>query len=119
MFDDPKKELQWMEEQLLAEKDDDDDFELFYKEILDEFGEKEPAAAEDTYLKDLLDDVPVHSTSGSYGQKPQNTRNTYADSTRYAAPVKKDKSIRTLTVIACLETLGIVGVVIWWLLRIL
>ena len=127
MFDDPKKELKRLEEQLLAAEMSDDDFERFYEEIYDEFGEKEPAAQEDDYLKDLLEDVPVRNYSNNYGKtpqasaakKPQASRDTYTDSSRYAAPVKKDRSIRTLTIIACLETLGIVGVVLWWVLRIL
>ena len=37
MFDDPKKELEQLEEQLLA-LEQDEDFERFYEEIYNEFG---------------------------------------------------------------------------------
>ena len=105
MFDDPKKELQQLEEQLLA-LEPDEDFERFYEDIYSEFGE-EPAD-ENGPMQDLKLETP---------RRPQS--NAYSDSTRYAAPVKKDNSIRNLTILACVETLGIVAVVLWWVLRLL
>ena len=105
MFDDPKKELQQLEEQLLA-LEQDEDFERFYEDIYSEFGE-EPVGKE-TRMQDLKPEPPKRPRS-----------NTYSDSTRYAAPVKKDNTIRNLTILACVETLGIVAVVLWWVMRLL
>lgn len=105
MFDDPKKELQQLEEQLLA-LEPDEDFERFYEEIYGEFGEDAPE--ESTQMQNLLVEKPNRAHA-----------NTYTDATRYAAPVKKDNSIRNLTILACVETAGIVAVVLWWVLRLM
>ena len=105
MFDDPKKELQELEEQLLA-LEPDEDFERFYEDIYSEFGE-EPME-DNARMQDLKVEPPKRPHS-----------NTYSDSKRYAAPVKKDNSIRNLTIIACLETAAIVGIVLWWVLRLM
>lgn len=105
MFDDPKKELQELEDQLLA-LEPDEDFERFYEDIFQEFG-TEPTE-EQTHMKNLLDEFPIQKQTG-----------TYVDNSRFAEPVKKDNSIRNLTIVACLETLGIIGIVLWWLLRLM
>lgn len=49
----------------------------------------------------------------------QNAGRAYPDSTRYAAPVRKQNSIKGLVITACAECVGIVAVVLWWVLRIL
>ena len=52
-------------------------------------------------------------------QRPQNTGRPAPESSRYAAPVKKQKGIKGLVITACVECAGIVAVVLWWVLRIL
>jgi hypothetical protein len=97
MFDDPQKELKRLEEQLL--KTEDDDFEQFYQKIFEEFGpveeQEQPAA------------VQKKKTS------------TYADIPRAVAPKKKGKGVRGLLILICLECLGIAGVILWWVLRLI
>lgn len=99
MFDDPQKELKRLEEQLLKQEMNDEEFERFYRDIYEEFGpveEEQPVAA------------PV---------KPR-PKSTYADTPRAVAP-KKKKGIRGLVITVCLESVGIIAIVMWWVLRIL
>ena len=103
MFDDPKKELKRLEEQLLKEEQPDDEFERFYQEIYAEFG---PAEGEEA-----AEPAPARTAA------PRTS--TYADTPRAVAPKKKDKSIRNLTVAVCLECAGILAVVLWWVLQLL
>lgn len=113
MFDDPKKELKRLEEQLLKAEMTDDDFEKFYSEIYKEFG---PASSNE----DLSKDVPVHKNSNPSGRtQTSRPRNDYADAKRALAPKKKAKGIRGLVITACLESAGIIAIVLWWVLRIL
>ena len=100
MFDDPQKELKQLEEQLLQNEMDDDAFERFYHEILEEFGsgsEQEAPRA-----------VAPKARTGAYKDTP-----------RAVAPKKKQKGVRGLVILICLELLGIAGVVLWWMLRLL
>ena len=103
MFDDPQKELKRLEEELLKDEQTDDEFERFYQEIFEEFGpveeEQTPEAASVRVAAPRM--------------------NSYADTPRAVAPKKKDKSIRNLAIVVCLECLGIAAVVLWWVLRIL
>ena len=103
MFDDPKKELKRLEEELLKEEQPDDEFEKFYQEIYEEFG---PAEGEE-----FTEAAPVRAAA------PR--ASTYADTPRAVAPRKKDKSIRNLTVAVCLECAGILAIVLWWVLQLL
>ena len=104
MFDNPQKELKRLEEELLKDEVQVDDFEQFYQEIYEEFGpveeEQTPKAA------------PVRPVAAP-------RHDTYADTPRAVAPRKKSKAIRNLTVLVCLESLGIAAVVLWWLVKIL
>lgn len=138
MFDDPKKELERLEEQLLAAEEPDDEFERLYEEIFEEFGEKEQTTDEE-YLKGLLtEEPPVRNHANGYGTKtqsapqirsvpPQGTRSaapanrsTYSDPASRSVPApKKEKSTRGLKIAICLECLGIVAVVAWWLIRLM
>ena len=79
MFDDPKKELKRLEEQLLAAEMHDDEFERFYDEIYAEFGQQEPVREEELY--GILNDTPVtpsygfHAAPASLEQQPRPVRN--------------------------------------------
>lgn len=105
MIDEPNKELDMpvME---------DEDFESFYSKICEEFG-GEPQSEED-YLKELMTGEEQPSEEAPAGDAPD-----YADQPKNAAPVKKDHSIRNLTILVVLEVLGIIGVAGWWILRLL
>ena len=113
MFDDPKKELQALEEELQALSKKDEDFEDFYAKIYDEFGDKTPS--EEDIVRELLNDHPqkqeVPPAAGS--------DSTYADKEKKAVPEKKDNSIRNLCLLISLELLGIAGVAAFWFLRLL
>ena len=102
MFDDPQKELKRLEEQLLKDGMDDEEFEQFYHDIYEEFGpveEEEPA-------------------NPKPAAAPRAKPSTYADTPRAVAP-KKKKGYRGLMITICLECLGIAAVILWWILRIL
>ena len=103
MFDDPQKELKKLEERLL-QTEEDNDFEQFYREIFEEFGPGEEQ------------DMPSRSQSVSPQKKKPSA---YADAPRAVAPKKKDKGIRNLLLIILLECLGILGVLLWWILRLI
>ena len=98
MFDDPQKELKKLEEQLLTLETKDEEFERFYREIYEEFGpatQEKPAAA------------PV-----------KKKQSTYADAPRAVAP-KKKKSIKGLVITVCLESVGIIALAMYWIMRLL
>ena len=100
MFDNPQKELKQLEEQLLKNEMDDDAFERFYHEIYEEFG------------SDQEQEVPR-------AVAPKAKTGAYKDVPRAVAPKKKEKGVRGLVILICLELLGIAGVILWWLQRLL
>ena len=104
MIDEPNKELD-------TPVMDDEDFELFYSKICDEFGDK-PQSQEE-YLKEMLSG----EDEAAGAEAPEEQAGTAEK--KQAAPVKKDHSIRNLTVLIVLEVLGILGVAAWWILRLL
>ena len=104
MSKNPNRELDALEEKLLAA---DEDFEDFYAQILAEFGEKPEDAVEAPMQipEKAVEEVPVP--------------NAYADKHQKAAPMKKDHSIRNLIIFIIIELMGIAGVALWWILRLL
>ena len=102
MFDDPKKELQRLEDELLKHDQVDDEFEKFYQDIFREFGEpEEPRAV---------------APAAKHTDAPRNM--TYADTPRAVAPAKK-KSNKGLVILLCIEIAGILGVAGYWLAKFL
>ena len=103
MFDDPKKELKKLEDQLLKDE---------------EWLDRELAAA-----RALIGDAPVKKTKKpAAAKKPAaQTAKKEGESVRGSAEVQKKakKSNRGLVILAILETLGIVGVVAYWVVMIL
>ena len=92
----------------------DEEFEVFYNELFEEFGPVEgsgnagkASVSRNGTRKYQGSTIPAYG--GSMEKNPM------------AAPVKqkKRKSLMGLTICLCLECLGIVGVVLWWLLRIM
>ena len=106
MFDNPKKELERLEQQLLAAEaaDTEEDFEELYEEEYEVFD------AEDDELMELL--------GRSAGFDSQSDELYDMEENRYAAPPKK-KGIRGLLMIACLEAIAIIALAVWWLRRLL
>ena len=100
MFDNPQKELKQLEEQLLQNEMDDDAFERFYHDILEEFG-------------------PGSEQEAPGAVAPKAKTGAYKDTPRAVAPKKKEKGVRDLVLLICVELLGIAGVVLWWLQRLL
>ena len=101
MFDDPQKELKRLEEEMLKLTEKDEKFERFYQDIFEEYGPTEEEPAEAPAPK------PV--------KKP---KSTYADTPRAVAP-KKKKSVKGLVITVCVELAGIIGIVAYWLIRLL
>lgn len=111
VFDDPKKELEKLQQQLL------EDEAWFEKEL-------------DSALRMIGEDVPKKNPTGTRAgtpakkpapqaparPKPSSKTRPATDEPRKAP---KEKGIRGLVILAVLETLGIVGVVAYWLLVIL
>ncbi len=114
MFDDPKKDLKWLEQQLLAaEQDQEEPDEDWFEEEQDwletELQEARvllgdaPARRsqpEDVFRfleEDMLEEEPeaVHPST----QKRKN---------------RKEKGIGGLVLLVCLETAGIIAVLLWW-----
>ena len=92
----------------------DEQFEKFYSQILTEFGPQ-------SQNEDLLKDVPQrNSTKQNSAGEPKSgksaAQNTYADASGHKS---KKENNRPLIIAICLESLGIVGVILWWVLRIL
>ena len=102
MFDDPKKELQRLEEELLKFDQKDDDFEKFYQDIFLEFGETEEPRAVAPQAKKT--------------NEPRNM--TYADTPRAVAAEPK-KSNKGLVILLLIEVAGILGVAGYWLMKFL
>ena len=119
MFDDPKKKLQWLEEQLLAaelgeedepiddeeEKLDGEEFDRLYDDIYDEFGREEPYEMDDE-LQSML------SRSAGYEEEYE------MDEERYV-PAPKKRGFGRLVIFALALPLTIIGLVLWYLGRFL
>ena len=104
MFKRSNEELHRLEEQLLAVEEpevEEEDFDLLYEELLEEFG---PDRVSQPQKK------THRNTNSAY---------TYTDNAEKHRPQKRRRSIRGLLVVLCLEALGIMGVMLWWVVRIL
>ena len=132
MFDNPKKELERLEQQLLAaeaHEQEEEDFESLYEEIYDEFGREEPYEVDDE-LKQMLNysDIPIRNHANNYGNPQQDLsqrsagfeaeKDYYMDSDRYV-PMPKKKGIKGLLVLACIEAVAVIALAAWWLGRLL
>ena len=133
MFDNPKKELERLEEQLLAAEaeEPEEDFESLYDDIYEEFGTEEPYEMDDELMQMLgCTDVPIRNYSNNYGEADRDfarrsagfdapEEDYYMDSDRYVAAPKKKKGIRGLMIFACIEAILIIALAAWWLGRLL
>ena len=103
MFDDPQKELKKLEEQLLKQEMNDEEFERFYQDIFEEFGPVDEEAVAPVAPKQPVKKAPKPST--------------YADTPRAVAP-KKKKGVKGLVITVCLESIGIIALTLYWVLQI-
>lgn len=105
MFHKPNEELKKLEEQLLAVEEpqvEEEDFDVFYEDILKEFG---PGQATPAPQK------KVHRTVSQ--------ATDYTDNAKKHKKSKKRRQMKGLIVTLCLECVGIFLVLVWWMLRIL
>ena len=119
MFDDPKKELQQLENQLLAAENpvhvnDNDEFERIYAEVLAEFGTDGTSA----------DEPPIRNFANGYGrdlhkipQRPVEFSRPM-EMPRFEPPVPREH-YGFLTFLFCLECLVLTGVTLLWLVNLL
>ena len=121
MFDDPKKELQRLQEQLLAQEEESAPEEAFpeadFDEELDDIirlisdEKKPPQVSRETAYRNF---------ANNYGQEPEveeeeESAALYCDEIEdEPQPKKKEKGIGGLVFLAVLETLGILAITAWW-----
>ena len=105
MFDDPKKELQELEDQLLAAEKEDTEFQGLSDDIL--------AAYAPVNLD--MEEPPIRNFANGYGRNiPQTPVTAKPDAT---IPVIVEKKPRGLIFLAAAEGLAIAGVAVYWLLN--
>ena len=120
MFDNPEEELKKLEEQLLAAENPEDDFESFYQDILQEFGtqEQKPAQKKTSAPKKQTKTTQPKKAAGKSAAK---TTGKSAGKTpaKKSKKKKKKKSVKGLVITLCLESAGILALIVWWLMRLL
>lgn len=147
MFDDPRRKLKWMEQELLRAEE--------YDEVYDEFGVEfdtgydgsedddllyrvdqltaEPEEFEEDFDEDFQEDLeaaPVRNFANNYGRQKtraqEYSRTVFADEEfdedaavvvqrRKKEKLPKNRRVKGLVFLACLELLGILAVMGWWL----
>ena len=117
MFDDPKKELRELEDQLLAAESNNEtaelkneQFEELYDEILEEFGPKE-----ETFIAPMPpSDPPIRNFANGYGKALGRDGDEILDDDE---PVEAPRGVRGLVLLACLECVAIACLAVYWFLR--
>ena len=111
MFDNPKKELERLQQQLLAaemdtpEEEVTEDFDDLYDEIYDEFGPEE------------FDEPDLNFYSRAAGFDAE-LEEYEMDEDRYVAPPRK-RGFRGLVVFALVQAFVVIALAFWWLGRLL
>ncbi len=111
MFDNPKKELERLQQQLLAaemdtpEEEVTEEFDDLYDEIYDEFG---PETFEEP---DFSDDRAFYSRAAGFDAEVEEYE---MDEDRYVAPPRK-KGFRGLVIFALLQAFVVIALALWWL----
>ena len=142
MFDNPQKEVNDMSKKLRPAKMNDEEFELFYKEIYAEFGPKEAAPVEPDPIEEVREEVVEDDTEAALNAEieAEAVQAIQEEAAKAAALIrnvqedevidgstdgitlvkpKKEKGVAGLVVTLCLELLAIAGVVAYWMLYIL
>lgn len=138
MFDDPKKNLRWMEDELLAEEEAPEEPGGELEDILQLLDDWDREDSDD--LRKVVD-VPIRNHANGYGEtdQPRNYANGYGarpaapgnyavhfDNALYADDAvddsaavfeepEKRKGVGGLWIVFLLELIGILGVILWWL----
>ena len=120
MFDDPKKELRRLQEELLAEEDEGWDDLSDIQDLLDGYEEEDD-------VEELLrqygseSQPPIYlNYANGYGRRQPHYEEVLPEMDEDAAvfreePRKRKRSEnRGLVVLAALETLGILAILVWW-----
>ena len=128
MFQDAKEELKRLEQQLLAEEDEpvqEESTEDISSEELEELKQllesdsEEPMITEDDDFDTVRNfDGQVRNFANNY--KAYNSDKTDTDLESYSEEVRypsKDRSESFLTVLALVRLAGILGILVWWLVR--
>ena len=107
LFDDPKKELERLQQQLLAAEmaPPEEDIDDFSDEIYEEFG--------DEFSFEEENDLSLYGRAAGFDAETEEEE-YYMDEDRYAAPPKK-KGFRGLVIFALLQAILIIALVTWWL----
>ena len=107
LFDDPKKELKLLEQQLLAAEmaPPEEDIDGFSDEIYEEFS--------DEFSFEEENELPLYGRAAGFDAEVEEEE-YYMDESRYAAPPKK-KGFRGLVIFALLQAIVIIALVTWWL----
>ena len=136
MFDDPKEELKRLEQKLLAEEEkqmpsqgEEDWFEKELREakaLIGDSGELNTTRVFKTPVASAAkpQQVPdqVRNYVNNYGKTIRNTDKVDLNMNKFSDEVmeeSKDKGVKVLLIFTILETLGIVGLVAYWLLFLL
>lgn len=123
MFDDPKKDLKWLNEQLLAQEQPEEQEEDWFGEEdwLDEELKEARALMDSDYSRPVRREATLYD----YEEEAEDDGEELALYTDDPQPAKKgkkpkkEKGIGGLVFLACLETLGIIAVLLWWVLWLL
>ena len=128
MFQDAKEELKRLEQQLLAEEDEpvqEESTEDISSEELEELKQllesdsEKPMITEDDDFDIVRNfDGQVRNFANNY--KAYNSDKTDTDLERYSEEVRypsQDRSESFLTVLAVVLLAGILGILVWWLVR--
>ena len=117
MFDDPKKELQELEGQLLAAEDAPEKSDETYESILEEYAPREnpDSAAVST------DEPLIRNFANGYGRAvPNEPLGTDGDEILAEdEPAPAQKGVKGLVILACLECLGIAAIAVYWVMNFL
>lgn len=128
MFQDAKEELKRLEQQLLAEEDEpvqEESTEDISSEELEELKQllesdsEKPMITEDDDFDIVRNfDGQVRNFANNY--KAYNSDKTDTDLERYSEEIRypsQDRSESFLTVLALVLLAGILGILVWWLIR--
>ena len=120
MFDNPKKELERLEQQLLAAEarktiDPDEEFDRLYEDIYEEFGREEPYELDDELIG-MLNHTPTPARDTVSRSAGFDAEDYVMDTDRYVAPPKK-KSLKGLVIFVLLEAICVIALAVWWLVR--
>lgn len=130
MFDNPKKDLQWLEDQLLEEdaasaedggedwlEEDWLDDELREAHALMDNDYSRPARREPSFFD--YDEEEGEEELAVYTDVPDEPKHGKGKKSKKEKKPGKEKGIGGLVFLACLETLGIIAVLLWWVLWLL